>query len=1091
MEPDKREDLSQRSLNVIDNHLAIEEKELSSDLETIEERILTLQQLLHSVKYHASLNLYAYDRVYRKSDENCNRKNSLNHPTIQRYFGKSGASVSSFPNAEKISRKPQKLDNDDNAQNNADKCGTTNSSNTLKETEISVEINETNNKQVMPEQEPIIIGQRRREPFQKKVRIYLGNTYRYIKDSEGVNPMKFQWRITLRTQDKEDPIENFISYVKYTLHESYAPNNVIVKKSPFTLTHKGWGEFQVNVELHFLDGRNKPIKMIHTLKLARKDDSLSYSGLWRMGHENLYEIWIFDKAKDLEIESIKKEVDEDHKDKISEDCMKANLHSLGICSEISYKDNQGNLTYFHTRKRSESSNEDYSTECVKKEVNVDMPTFFHTPKRSESPNEDYSTECVKKEVDVDMPTFFHTPKRSESPNEDYSTECVKKEVDVDMPNDCTNLISKNVTGIGIPLGKKVAISYLDNFCNKYSNFVSLYESSLPKSSYESIKEERPDLISPIFKNIKLPSPLSESSQDVTSENTKTHCNNNHTLVVDTNTKSDSVPSCSKESINIKESGSSISNINTIKRILFKKVINIKPSLQSKKFRKNFSVPLPGGTLRVRSVDLPSAKSKYLTAGSSTVNLKTVSLSKVKNLNKICSKSNYKSTYSASVKNKKNSVNPDLLKTDLLAFSTNENHRMDKKSSDTNNSSLNNYFSNELAVKKLISPSNSSLPSTPLPHDQITLTYNKKDNEHTKKQLIASLPKGFKIYNITKKKFISSTPLDKVNFENQNSNIDSESNYINNLENRKLEIRGFCVKCSSVEEVIRIYWKNLRGFLTLAKNFAPSTADSQTYFTRYCERSVEFWLAREIRKELKILNLKDRERWSTSEIVSWARKHLFMYQKTDISYLFELEKKFSSENNIDITSTLNIASPSSDDYRNNKDADLSQNIKLNGSFYDSINVVDGDEKKNSQKVDESPEDREILMFTPDYMVEPIQFIDYVLSRTRNRFRPEEIIEGVNMDIAKYILYKATLGLMEDLLRCSFSVAAAEVYHKRSSEERSENKPITINEKHITTVLSKHRLSFQTLTQYGLAKRFVGPFSTTDQTLTQDGLGKSVI
>lgn len=50
-------------------------------------------------------------------------------------------------------------------------------------------------------------------------------------------------------------------------------------------------------------------------------------------------------------------------------------------------------------------------------------------------------------------------------------------------------------------------------------------------------------------------------------------------------------------------------------------------------------------------------------------------------------------------------------------------------------------------------------------------------------------------------------------------------------------------------------------------------------------SFQFWLAREIRKELKILNLKDRERWSTSEIVSWARKHLFMYQKTDISYLF--------------------------------------------------------------------------------------------------------------------------------------------------------------------------------------------------------------
>ncbi|KAB7503387.1 YEATS domain-containing protein 2, partial [Armadillidium nasatum] len=865
----KREDLSQRSINVIDSHLAMEEKELSSDLETIEERILTLQQLLHSVKYHASLNLYAYDRVYRKSAENCDRKNSLNHPTIRRHFGKSGSgtSVSSFPNAEKISRKPQKPDNDDNAQNNADKCGTTNSSNTLKETEISVEVNETNNKQIMPEQEPIIIGQRRREPFQKKVRRGEPNEVSVENYFKNHKIKKILLKISYHMLN--------ILFMKAMLPIMLLLRILFFRKSPFTLTHKGWGEFQVNVELHFLDERNKPIKMIHTLKLARKDDSLSYSGLWRMGHENLYEIWIFDKAKDLEIESIKKKVDENHKDKISEDCMKANLHTLGICSEVSYKDNQGNLT------------------------------------------------------------FFHTPKRNESSNEDYSTECVKKEVWVDMPNDCANLISKNVTGMGIPSGKKVTISYLDNFCNKDSNFVSLYESSLPKSRNESIKEQCSDLISPIFKNTKLPSPLSESSQDHTSENTKTHYSNNQILAVDANIKSDSVPSCSKKSINIKESGSSISNIDTIRSIPCKEI------------------PLPGGALRVRSVDLPSATAKYLTAGSSTVNLKTVSISKVKNLNKICSDSNYESTYSASVKNKKISVNPDLLKTKLLPLSTNENHEMDKKSSDTNNSSPTSSLSNELAVKKLISPSNSSLPSTPIPHDQIILTYNKKDNEHTEKQLISSLPQGFKIYNITKKKFISSTPLDKVNFESQNSSIDNESNYVNNLENKKLEIRGLCVKCSSVEEVIRIYWKNLRGFLTLAKNFAPPSADSQTYFTRCCERSVEFWLAREIRKELKILNLKDRERWSTSEIVSWARRHLFMYQNKDISYLFELEKKFSSENNIDITSTLNIASPSSDDYRSNKDADLSQNIKLNGSFHDSINVVDGDENKNSQKVDESP------------------------------------------------------------------------------------------------------------------------------------------
>lgn len=49
---------------------------------------------------------------------------------------------------------------------------------------------------------------------------------------------------------------------------------------PFQLSRRGWGEFPIRVQVHFSNSLNKPVDIIHNLKLDR-----TYSGLQTLGKE--------------------------------------------------------------------------------------------------------------------------------------------------------------------------------------------------------------------------------------------------------------------------------------------------------------------------------------------------------------------------------------------------------------------------------------------------------------------------------------------------------------------------------------------------------------------------------------------------------------------------------------------------------------------------------------------------------------------------------------------------------------------------------------------------------------------------------------
>ena len=124
--------------------------------------------------------------------------------------------------------------------------------------------------------------------FYIKKRIIVGNTSKYISIDrrEDNDKSTHKWMVYVRGPPEDPNIDRFISKVWFFLHPSYRPNDIVeVNKPPFHLTRRGWGEFPVRVQLHFVDPRNKRADIFHELKLDR-----TYTGLQTLGSETVVDL---------------------------------------------------------------------------------------------------------------------------------------------------------------------------------------------------------------------------------------------------------------------------------------------------------------------------------------------------------------------------------------------------------------------------------------------------------------------------------------------------------------------------------------------------------------------------------------------------------------------------------------------------------------------------------------------------------------------------------------------------------------------------------------------------------------------------------
>ena len=124
--------------------------------------------------------------------------------------------------------------------------------------------------------------------FYVKKRIIVGNTSKYVplEGREANDKSSHKWMVYVRGPPEDPHIDRFIKKVWFFLHPSYRPNDIVeVNKPPFHLTRRGWGEFPIRAQLHFVDSRNKRVDIIHELKLDR-----TYTGLQTLGAETLVDL---------------------------------------------------------------------------------------------------------------------------------------------------------------------------------------------------------------------------------------------------------------------------------------------------------------------------------------------------------------------------------------------------------------------------------------------------------------------------------------------------------------------------------------------------------------------------------------------------------------------------------------------------------------------------------------------------------------------------------------------------------------------------------------------------------------------------------
>ena len=122
----------------------------------------------------------------------------------------------------------------------------------------------------------------------RKKRIIVGNTSQYLEHAarSSADSSSHKWMVYVRGPGEEADISSFVKAVRFFLHPSYHPNDIVrISQPPFHLTRYGWGEFPVRVQLEFSNKRNKHVDIIHNLVLDR-----THTGHQTLGAETVVDL---------------------------------------------------------------------------------------------------------------------------------------------------------------------------------------------------------------------------------------------------------------------------------------------------------------------------------------------------------------------------------------------------------------------------------------------------------------------------------------------------------------------------------------------------------------------------------------------------------------------------------------------------------------------------------------------------------------------------------------------------------------------------------------------------------------------------------
>lgn len=86
-------------------------------------------------------------------------------------------------------------------------------------------------------------------------------------EGHDVNPQDWhEWTVLLRGKDPSEDISTYIDRVEFNLHNSFQQPRRVIKKAPFEVSERGWGEFKIEIRIFFQDPNERPVDMVHDLR---------------------------------------------------------------------------------------------------------------------------------------------------------------------------------------------------------------------------------------------------------------------------------------------------------------------------------------------------------------------------------------------------------------------------------------------------------------------------------------------------------------------------------------------------------------------------------------------------------------------------------------------------------------------------------------------------------------------------------------------------------------------------------------------------------------------------------------------------------
>ncbi|KAG8183118.1 hypothetical protein JTE90_024427 [Oedothorax gibbosus] len=277
MEDNVRKQTKKKIENIINTNFGQEKNSKEAEIEAVDETLYECRSTLDRLRACAVTQYYA--NLGQEQTSSDNTMPSI-HPTVKKYLGKS----------------PKYMSTDSGfTENSRETIGESSSSETsckipLSNLSSSFMLNRKTNA-ASPFLSPSKDISSRAPRFKTKTKIVIGNISKFIPlwQRDETDQSTHKWMIYVRGDRNSPNIETFVQKVRFLLHPSYRPTDIVeICNPPFHLDKRGWGEFPVRVQLYFHDPRNKPVDIIHNLKLDK-----TFTGLQTLGAETVVELQLF------------------------------------------------------------------------------------------------------------------------------------------------------------------------------------------------------------------------------------------------------------------------------------------------------------------------------------------------------------------------------------------------------------------------------------------------------------------------------------------------------------------------------------------------------------------------------------------------------------------------------------------------------------------------------------------------------------------------------------------------------------------------------------------------------------------------------